>query len=237
MTALLLDSICHRVEKNFIKVGGLKTLKELFDNNRLWAEKVKKGDPDFFFNLAQQQTPKYLWIGCSDSRVPANQIVGLMPGQIFVHRNVGNVVSVNDLNCMSVVQYAVSVLRVEHIILCGHYGCGGVMAAMSDQKFGLIDNWLLHIKSALKMHDRDLLELKDENLKLNRSCEVNVVEQVRNISQAPAVLEAWKKGEKLSIHSWIYGINDGLIKDLGVCISSLEEALNIDYSIQQATHF
>ena len=201
----------------------MKTLKELIDRNRNWSNKVKKSDPEFFHNLAKQQTPQYLWIGCSDSRVPANQIVGLMPGEIFVHRNVGNVVVHTDFNCLSVIQFAVSVLKVKHIILCGHYGCGGVQAALGNSTLGLVDNWLRHIKDVFSKHNQNLMAIADESARLDRLCELNVIEQVNNICHTTVVQEAWSAGQELSVHGWIYGLQDGLLKDMGVCISKLEE--------------
>lgn len=201
----------------------MRTPEELLASNRAWAAGVKDKDPDFFSKLSEQQSPKYLWIGCADSRVPANQIVGLMPGEIFVHRNVGNVVYGKDINCMSVVQYAVNVLKVKHIILCGHYGCGGVQAALSNMKLGLIDQWLQHIKDILEKHKLETSNIRDDQELLNRSCELNVIEQVNNLCHTSIIQDAWKAGQELSIRGWIYGISNGLIKDLKVCISSKDE--------------
>jgi carbonic anhydrase len=203
----------------------MSKLNNLFENNRRWAAEVKKHDPEFFLKLSKQQSPNYLWIGCSDSRVPANQIVGLMPGEIFVHRNVGNVIVHTDFNCLSVVQFAVSVLKVKHIIVCGHYGCGGVLAALRNSNLGLIDNWLRHIRDIFRRH-HDLLEsVEEETRRLKMLCELNVIEQVNNVSSTTIVQEAWSVGEELSVHGWIYGIETGLIKDLGLTISSPGEAL------------
>lgn len=201
----------------------MRPLSKLLDNNRTWAANVKAQDPAFFSKLSQQQSPEYLWIGCSDSRVPANQIVGLLPGEVFVHRNVANVVVHTDFNCLSVIQYAVAVLKVKHIIVCGHYGCGGVQAALGSSQMGLIDNWLRHIKDIIVKYHPTLVTINDPAQRLNRLCELNVIEQVKNICHTTMVQEAWSAGLDLSIHGWIYGIEDGLIKDLGVCISKLAE--------------
>ena len=197
----------------------MKILKELFDNNKIWAAKIKETDPEFFTKLSQQQSPKYLWIGCSDSRVPSNQIVGMMPGEIFVHRNIANIVIHTDLNCLSVIQYAVEVLRVKHIIVCGHYGCGGVKAALEKRAYGLIDTWLRHIKDVYRYHQDKLDAVKDDTERLNLLCELNVIEQVANVSHTSIVQRAWKDGQELSIHGWIYSINDGILKSLNVCVA------------------
>ncbi|MDZ4786137.1 MAG: carbonate dehydratase [bacterium] len=201
----------------------MKTLKKLIHGNRAWAENVKSQDPEFFQKLSKQQSPEYLWIGCSDSRVPANQIVGLPPGEIFVHRNVANIVVHTDFNCLSVIQYAVAVLKVRHIIVCGHYGCGGVQAALGNSQLGLIDNWLRHIKDVFRKHEKSLSKILDDRVRLNRLCELNVIEQVNNICHTTMIQEAWRSGQELSVHGWIYGINNGLIKDLNVCIAKQEE--------------
>src|SRR5947199_2504948 len=184
----------------------MKTLKHLFDQNRDWAADVKRHDPEFFTRLSQQQAPRYLWIGCSDSRVPANQIVGLPPGEMFVHRNVANVVVHADLNCLSTIQYAVDVLRVRHIIVGGHYGCGGVLAALRDEKFGLIDNWLRHVQDVRRKHQAQLDALETEDERHHRLCEVNVIEQVANVSQTTVVRDAWARGQELAVHGWVYDI-------------------------------
>jgi carbonic anhydrase len=176
-------------------------------------------DPSFFQKLSLQQSPNYLWIGCSDSRVPANEIVGLMPGELFVHRNVANVVVHSDLNCLSVAQYAVEVLKVRHIIVCGHYGCGGVQAALSNRKLGLIDNWLRHVQDIAKKHEHGLAALATDEDRLNRLCELNVVEQVLNVGQTTVVQNAWDAGQELHVHGWIYSIRDGLLHDLGVTLT------------------
>jgi carbonic anhydrase len=191
----------------------LKTLQHLFDNNIAWAEKIKASDPDFFNRLSDQQTPDYLWIGCSDSRVPATQIVNLPPGEVFVHRNIANVVVHNDTNCLSVIQFAVEVLKVKHIIVCGHYGCGGVKAAVEDQDHGLINEWLQHIKEVKQKHLVELEDLTSEQ-KNNRMCELNVIEQVKHVSETASVQQAWKNDNAVSIHGWIYDISDGILHDL-----------------------
>ena len=193
-------------------------LAELFERNREWAAAVVADDPDFFSALAERQTPEYLWIGCSDSRVPANQIVGLAPGDVFVHRNVANVVVHTDLNCLSVLQYAVDVLRIEHVIVCGHYGCGGVAAALHRSRHGLIDNWLRHVMDVSEKHAAELASL-DEERRLDRLCELNVVEQVVNVCQTTIVEDAWARGQALTVHGVVYGLEDGLLRDLGVSTS------------------
>ncbi len=193
----------------------MRELKHLFENNRRWAAEVSDRDPDFFKKLAAQQAPPYLWIGCADSRVPANQIVGLAPGEVFVHRNVANVVSHTDFNCLSVLQYAVEVLKVRHVIVCGHYGCGGVAAALQDVPFGLIDNWLRHIKDVYEASRLD-------DIDTNKLCELNVAAQVRNVCHTTIVQDAWRRGQDLSVHGWIYSLEDGLLRDLDLCISSPE---------------
>ncbi len=196
----------------------MRVLADLFRNNREWAAEVVKRDPEFFARLSKQQTPQYLWIGCSDSRVPADQIVGLMPGEMFVHRNVANLVVHTDLNCLSAIQFAVEILRVNHVIVCGHYGCGGVLAALRDDKLGLIDNWLRSVQDVRRKHDAQLRMLDDEPARHNRLCELNVIEQVANLSQTTIVRDAWRRGQSLSVHGWIYGLRDGLLRDLGVWI-------------------
>ncbi len=201
----------------------MRVLKSLFDNNKKWAEKVKESDPEFFHNLSKQQKPEYLWIGCADSRVPANQIVDLLPGEIFVHRNIANVVVHTDLNCLSVIQYAVEVLKVKHIIVCGHYGCGGVQAAMGNVEFGLIDNWLRHIKDVYRYHQQKFDNLTTEKEKIDLLCELNVIEQVANVCNTTIVQGAWRAGQNLTIHGWIYSIENGILKDLNVCFSNPDE--------------
>ena len=196
----------------------MKNLPQLFDNNRAWAADMTRQDREFFSRLATQQAPQYLWIGCADSRVPANQIVGLLPGEMFVHRNVANVVVHTDLNCLSTVQFAVDVLRVRHIIVCGHYGCGGVLAALRNDKLGLVDNWLRHIQDVRWKHYAELEPLPDETARHRRLCELNVIEQVVNVSQTTVVRDAWARKQALTVHGWIYDIHDGLLRDLGTCI-------------------
>jgi len=190
-------------------------LEELFERNRAWAAAVVADDPEFFTGLAERQTPAYLWIGCSDSRVPANQIVGLQPGDVFVHRNVANVVVHTDLNCLSVLQYAVDVLRVRHVIVCGHYGCGGVAAALHGSRHGLIDNWLRHVADVGEKHAGELHSLPAD-ARHDRLCELNVVEQVANVCQTTIVEDAWARGQELAVHGVVYGLRDGLLRDLAV---------------------
>ena len=188
---------------------------ELFARNRAWAAGVRASEPEFFSNLARQQSPEYLWIGCSDSRVPANQITGLAPGEVFVHRNVANLVVHTDLNCLSVLQFAVDLLKVRHVIVCGHYGCSGVHAALTGQKVGLAENWLRHVQDVRAQHARELEGIADDARRGRRLCELNVIEQVRHVCEATVVQDAWAAGRPLSVHGWIYGIEDGLLRDLG----------------------
>ncbi len=199
----------------------MKTLKHLFDRNSAWADSIKQKDPEFFTRLSKQQAPEYLWIGCSDSRVPANQITGLQPGEVFVHRNIANVVVHTDLNCLSVLQFAVNVLKVKHIIICGHYGCGGVKAALQNQEHGLIDNWLRHIKDVIRFNEGKFEGL-DAEQKVDLLCELNVKEQVTNVCNTTIVQNAWKQENDLSVHGWIYGIDNGILKDLNTVTSSRE---------------
>jgi len=194
----------------------MKSLDELFENNRKWSADIRRQDAEFFRRLSAQQSPRYLWIGCSDSRVPANQIVGLLPGDMFVHRNVANVVVHTDLNCLSTIQFAVEVLRVEHIIVCGHYGCGGVLAALQNSKLGLIDNWLRHVQDVRAKHRSQIDSLSTEAQQHARLCELNVIEQVANVSQTTVARDAWSRNQSLTIHGWIYGLSDGLLRDLSV---------------------
>ena len=201
----------------------MKTLKHLLDQNKAWADRITKEDPDFFKELSNTQSPEYLWIGCSDSRVPANQIVDLMPGEIFVHRNIANVVVHTDLNCLSVIQYAVDVLKVKHIIVCGHYDCGGVIAAMESKEHGLIDNWLRHIKDIYRYHKSQLDAVDDFEARKNLLCELNVIEQVANVCHITTVQNAWKEGRELSVHGWIYDLKDGILRDMDVCITGLDQ--------------
>jgi carbonic anhydrase len=198
----------------------MRTLPDLFENNRQWARRTSERDPGFFHSLVAQQSPRYLWIGCSDSRVPANEIVGLRPGELFVHRNVANVVVHTDLNCLSVLQYAVDVLKVEHVIVCGHYGCGGVRAAYLNASFGLIDNWLRHVQDVRDRYPDLIAEVaEDEDAAVDRLCELNVIEQARDVCQTTVVQDAWRRGQSLTVHGWIYEIRDGLLRDLD-CTSS-----------------
>lgn len=194
----------------------MKALKHLFENNRNWADKITEIDPTFFERLSHQQSPEYLWIGCSDSRVPANEIIGLLPGELFVHRNVANLVIHTDMNCLSVMQYAVEILQVKHIIVCGHYGCGGIQAAIDTKPHGLIDNWLGHLRDIYRKYESELIDISSKQELLNRLCELNVIEQVKNVSQSTIVQDAWNRGQTLWVHGWIYGVTDGLLKDLGV---------------------
>jgi carbonic anhydrase len=194
--------------------SGMPALTALFENNRRWARQTTERDPRFFERLSQQQSPKYLWIGCSDSRVPANEIVGLLPGELFVHRNVANVVVHTDLNCLSVLQYAVDVLKVEHVIVCGHYGCGGVRAAYENASFGLIDNWLRHVQDVRERHGALLAESPNVDAAVDRLCELNVIEQARAVCQTTIVQDAWTRGQALAVHGLIYDLRDGLLRDL-----------------------
>ena len=198
----------------------MKHLPHLFANNRRWVEQTKAADGQFFHKLAGQQSPEYLWIGCSDSRVPANTIVGLLPGELFVHRNVGNVVVHTDLNCLSVIQFAVDVLNVRHIIVCGHYGCSGVRCALTGEGSGLSRNWLRHIEDVNELHAARIEALPDPQLRHDRLCELNVIEQVANVCRSSVVEEAWKRGQPLAIHGWIYGIDDGLLRDLEITVEA-----------------
>jgi carbonic anhydrase len=201
----------------------MRILEHLFSNNRSWAQSMCRRDPAFFQKLSQHQTPEYLWIGCADSRVPANEIVGLLPGELFVHRNIANVVVHSDLNCLSVLQFAVDVLDVSHVIVCGHYGCGGVQAAMRNARFGLVDNWLRHVQDVAERHEAGLARL-EEHRRLDRLCELNVIEQVLNVSHTTIVQDAWARGKRLSVHGWIYAMADGLLRDLSLCVTSAQEA-------------
>jgi carbonic anhydrase len=201
----------------------MRVLSHLFTKNRAWAAEMVRHDPEFFERLSRQQAPRYLWIGCADSRVPANQITGLLPGEMFVHRNVANVVVHADLNCLSAIQFAVDVLRVEHVIVCGHYGCGGVLAALRDDRLGLIDNWLRHVQDVRRKHQPQLDALGAEAQRHARLCELNVIEQVANVCQTTVVRDAWARGQALAVHGWIYGLRDGLLQDLGMCVAGEAE--------------
>lgn len=201
----------------------MKALQECFDANRAWAERMRGKDPTFFGRLVRAQTPELLWIGCSDSRLPPDQIVGRLPGEIFVHRNVGNVVVHTDLNCLSVLQYGVEVLKVKHVIVCGHYGCGGVRAAMSPRPLGLIDNWLRHVRDVLMASREELDAIADPAAREDRLCELNVVAQVANVCHTTIVQDAWRRGQPLAVHGWIYALADGLLRDLGLVVESTEQ--------------
>ncbi|KAB2845373.1 MAG: carbonate dehydratase [Burkholderiales bacterium] len=201
----------------------MRHLKQLFENNERWASETSRADPDFFSRLSQLQNPQYLWIGCSDSRVPANQITGLNPGEVFVHRNVANVVVHTDFNCLSVMQYAVDVLKTRHLIVCGHYGCGGVRAALEDQQLGLIDNWLRHIQDVRDHHAGLLAALPNDTARWDCLCELNVIAQVRNVVNTTIVTDAWSRGQEVVVHGWIYGLKDGRLKDLEVAVAGVAE--------------
>jgi carbonic anhydrase len=205
----------------------MRSLTNLIERNRAWAEKIKAQEPDFFQRLSAQQSPEYFWIGCSDSRVPANDIVGLSPGELFVHRNVANVVVHTDLNCLSAMQYAVEALKVKHIIVCGHYGCGGVRAALLNLKLGLIDNWLRHIQDVVQKHMGLLAKIEEEAERVDKLCELNIVEQVFNVCQTTIVQNAWERGQDLTIHGWVYGLSDGLVRDLNIHIAAQEEVATV----------
>ena len=196
------------------------TIEELLQRNEEWAQSQLDLDPRFFKDLAAQQSPEYLWIGCSDSRVPANELVGLAPGELFVHRNIANVVVHSDLNCLSVLQFAIDVLKVKHIVIVGHYGCGGVHAALTNRRIGLADNWLRHVQDVAQKHERYLgVALMSERDRADRLCELNVMEQVVNTAQTTVVQDAWERGQALSVHGWVYGLHDGLLRDLGMSVS------------------
>ncbi|MFU8821264.1 MAG: carbonate dehydratase [Gammaproteobacteria bacterium] len=195
-------------------------IRALFTSNRAWAARIRERDPEFFLKLSAQQSPRYLWIGCADSRVPANEIVDLLPGELFVHRNIANLVVHTDLNCLSVIQFAVDVLKVEHIIVCGHFGCSGVRAALRGDRLGLSDNWLRHVQDVHARH-RDCLSSGSDEDAVNRLCELNVIEQVVNVCRTTVVQEAWERGQALEVHGWVYGLKDGLLKDLGVSVGGM----------------
>ena len=201
--------------------------KQILDNNKEWVEKSLALDPNFFADLAKGQTPPLLWIGCSDSRVPANEIIGAKPGEVFVHRNIANMVVHSDMNMLSVLDYAVNVLKVKHVIVCGHYGCGGIKAAMGNQSVGIIDNWIRHIKDEYRLHDKYLNSIEDETERFNAFVEVNAKEQVYNLAKTSIVQGAWKNGQDLTLHGWVYGLNSGFVTDLNVNISSNEELDNV----------
>lgn len=204
----------------------MQKLKHLFENNVQWASGIKNSDKDFFLKLSKQQSPEYMWIGCSDSRVPANDIVNLLPGELFVHRNIANVVAHTDFNCLSVMQYAIDVLKVKHIIVCGHYGCSGINAALQNSRLGLCDNWIRHIKDVQEKYADRLKKIKDRKKKFDKLCELNVIEQALNICETSIVRDAWERRQELTIHGWIYGINDGLLHDLNICISKEDKVIS-----------
>ena len=201
----------------------MSSIKHLLDGNKSWAQRIKESDPQFFEKLSEAQSPEYLWIGCSDSRITPASSIGLSPGGMFVHRNVANLVNHTDMNCLSVMQYAVEALKVKHIIVCGHYGCGGVKAALDDTRLGLIDNWLRHIQDIMHKYRGDLECLPDYDSRLDRLCEINVIEQVVSVGETTIVQDAWDRGQKLEVHGWIYTIADGIYRDLGVSVTKLDE--------------
>ena len=201
----------------------MKSLQQLFDSNRAWSQRIRREDPDFFPALARQQSPDFLWIGCSDSRVPGNDIVDLLPGELFVHRNIANVVAHTDLNCMSVIQFAVDVLKVKHIMVVGHYGCGGVCAALRGDRVGLSDNWLRHVQDVRQKHESRLNTLADADRRADRLCELNVIEQAVHVCQTTTVQDAWARGQPLDVHGWIYGLQDGLLQDLNFTVAAPDE--------------
>src|SRR4051812_20231329 len=200
----------------------MKSLSHLFENNRAWSEGIRQVKPEFFLELSRQQSPQYLWIGCSDSRVPANEIVDLLPGELFVHRNVANLVVHTDLNCLSVLQFAVDILKVRHVIVCGHYGCSGVGAALRGDRLGLSDNWLRHVQDVRQMH-RARIDTVGDEFASARLCELNVIEQVGNVCHTSIVRDAWERGQELVVHGWIYGLNDGLLRDLNFTVARFEQ--------------
>lgn len=203
---------------------NMESLANLFSQNQRWAATITERDPEFFVKLSRQQNPEYLWIGCSDSRVPANEIIGLLPGEVFVHRNIANVVVHTDLNCLSVLQYAVDVLKVKHVMVVGHYGCGGVRAALRCDRVGLADNWLRHVQDVKSRHEACIQSLNGFDTRSNRLCELNVIEQVSNVCQTTIVCDAWERGQELTVHGWIYGLKDGLLRDLHMTAASIPEA-------------
>ena len=202
----------------------MRKLRQLFDNNRAWADRIRAQDPEFFQKLSRQQSPAYLWIGCSDSRVPANEIVGLLPGELFVHRNVANLVVHTDLNCLSVMQFAIDILKVRHVIVCGHYGCSGVGAALRRDRIGLSDNWLRHVQDVRQKHQESVGAAGSEAAAGDRLCELNVIEQVANVCQTTIAGDAWERGQPLSVHGWVYGLKDGLLRDLNTTVAAADRA-------------
>lgn len=208
-------------------IAIMLVLRHLFENNQAWAERVRGQDPDFFLKLSRQQAPQYLWIGCSDARVPANQIVDLPAGEMFVHRNIANVVVHTDLNCLSVMQFAVDVLKVSHVIVCGHYGCSGVRAALRGERIGLSDNWIRHVRDVRQKHQKRLAAARDDTAAHDRLCELNVIEQVSNVCQTTIAREAWERGQGLSVHGWVYGLRDGLLHDMGVTVTEYPRGVEL----------
>ena len=205
----------------------MRALSHLFANNQVWAGRIRQQDPEFFPKLSRQQSPTYLWIGCSDSRVPANEIVGLAPGELFVHRNIANLVVHTDLNCLSVMQFAVDILKVRHIIVCGHYGCSGVGAALRRDRLGLSDNWLRHLQDVRQKHEKCLASINGDSETADRLCELNVIEQVANVCHTSIARDAWERGQELAVHGWIYGLHDGLIRDLSVTVGHFNETITV----------
>lgn len=205
----------------------MRTLDELFESNKAWADQITRQDPEFFAKLSSQQSPHYLWIGCADSRVPANQIVGLMPGDVFVHRNIANMVVHTDLNCLSVMQFAIDILKVKHVLVVGHYGCSGVISALRRTRVGLADNWLRHIQDVHEKHEHSVSACPDEAAAADRLCELNVIEQVANVCQTTTARDAWERGQELNVHGWIYGIKDGLLRDLGTTVCDFRESQSV----------
>lgn len=203
----------------------MRDLSHLFESNKAWAERICRHDPEFFLKLSRQQLPSYLWIGCSDSRVPANEIVGLLPGELFVHRNIANLVVHTDLNCLSVMQFAVDILKIRHIIVCGHYGCSGVRAALRRERLGLSDNWLRHLQDVRHKHERHLAGVAEGSSATDRLCELNVIEQVANVCHTTIARDAWERGQDLTVHGWIYGLQDGLLRDLNVTVPGFNETI------------
>lgn len=205
----------------------MQNLNHLFESNKAWAGRILQQDPEFFLKLSRQQSPSYLWIGCSDSRVPANEIVGMLPGELFVHRNIANLVVHTDLNCLSVMQFAVDILKVRHIIVCGHYGCSGVNAALRRTRLGLSDNWIRHLQDVREKHEKSLANLGENATASDRFCELNVIEQVANVCQTSIARDAWERGQELTVHGWIYGLKDGLLRDLNVTVADFSEATTV----------
>lgn len=205
----------------------MRTLRHLFENNKAWAEGLRQQDPEFFVRLSRQQSPNYLWIGCSDSRVPANQIVGVLPGELFVHRNIANLVVHTDLNCLSVMQFAVEILKVRHVIVCGHYGCSGVQAALRGDRLGLSDNWLRHVQDVRQKYETRLARAACQAEISDRLCELNVIEQVANVCQTTIACDAWERRQELAVHGWIYDLRDGLLRDMNATVTNSQEALAV----------